>query len=456
MSSAVSWTLYVLVISALFGVGALLLERAARLLRGPGRWGWIVALVGSVLVPFWSLFDVTPAPAVTGFPVLSLPGLTVGGSSGVTFDVTGYAAGVWAVLSGIVLILLASSFVALRRAARGWEERVCEETPVWVSETLGPAVLGLTRQRIVVPRWVLTLPEESRRLLLLHEREHARAGDARLVVLAYLAAVAFPWNPVVWWQVGRLRHAIEMDCDARVLRRGGSIRSYGALLLTVGGRRSGQPLLAAAFGERSTRLEQRIRTLLEHTNPRRCLRGLLYGGVGLLLLTSAYCVRDPVEQQVASSDAESARMPARLTGSEGRDSGAAVQAPSRKRRKASGADPGKPQEGASLQRKVGEQPSFTPMTQRPELLDLNGVQQALADNYPPALRDAGIGGRTLIWFLIDETGVVRKTQLKESSGRAELDSAALRLASQLRFRPAENDGVPVPVWVEIPVQFEAR
>jgi protein TonB len=96
------------------------------------------------------------------------------------------------------------------------------------------------------------------------------------------------------------------------------------------------------------------------------------------------------------------------------------------------------------------------MTQRPELVNLAEVSQALVENYPPVLRDGGIGGRVVVWFLIDETGAVRRTQVSRTSGRGELDEAALRVARQMRFTPAENRGTRVPVWVEIPILFQAK
>jgi outer membrane biosynthesis protein TonB len=36
------------------------------------------------------------------------------------------------------------------------------------------------------------------------------------------------------------------------------------------------------------------------------------------------------------------------------------------------------------------------------------VQRALERNYPPLLRDAGIGGTPVVWFFIDENGRVLK------------------------------------------------
>lgn len=101
-------------------------------------------------------------------------------------------------------------------------------------------------------------------------------------------------------------------------------------------------------------------------------------------------------------------------------------------------------------------PTFTPMTVRPELRNASTVQAALVRNYPPLLRDAGIGGSPVVWFFIDEGGKVIKTQLSKSSGYTALDEAALKVADIMQFSPAFNRDKKVPVWVEIPVVFTAK
>ena len=58
-----------------------------------------------------------------------------------------------------------------------------------------------------------------------------------LIAAAAWAVALFPWNPALWLIVKRLRLAIEIDCDARVLAgRRSDVRDYGMLLLTVGSR----------------------------------------------------------------------------------------------------------------------------------------------------------------------------------------------------------------------------
>src|SRR5690606_39266273 len=130
-----------------------------------------------------------------------------------------------------------------------WREAEVDGEPVLLSADIGPAVVGMRRARIVMPAWVLGIDRELRRLLLLHEREHMRARDPQLLLAGLMLVAVLPWNPFVWLQFLRLRLAIEVDCDARVLRTSRDARGYGALLLEVGRQRSGGAALALAFGE---------------------------------------------------------------------------------------------------------------------------------------------------------------------------------------------------------------
>jgi len=114
---------------------------------------------------------------------------------------------------------------------------------------------------------------------------------------------------------------------------------------------------------------------------------------------------------------------------------------------------GKPVEGEV---DISEAPVFTPYTVRPELKNRDAVARALERYYPPLLRDAGIGGTVVVWFFIDENGVVRKFQIKQSSGHKALDDAALRVADIMQFSPAMNMDKRVPVWIEIPITFTTR
>jgi protein TonB len=98
-------------------------------------------------------------------------------------------------------------------------------------------------------------------------------------------------------------------------------------------------------------------------------------------------------------------------------------------------------------------PAFTPMTVRPQILNVPEVQREMQRQYPTILRDAGIGGTVQVDFFIDTNGRVGNAFVNTSSGHQQLDDAALRVAETYRFRPAQNRDQIVPVWVTFPITF---
>lgn len=109
------------------------------------------------------------------------------------------------------------------------------------------------------------------------------------------------------------------------------------------------------------------------------------------------------------------------------------------------------------QTNVSDQPAFTPYEVKPELRNRAAFARELERNYPPMLRDAGIGGTVLLWVRIDETGAVRETRLITSSGYDALDQLAQDLMRETaRFSPALNRDQRVAVWIQLPVTFQTR
>ena len=100
---------------------------------------------------------------------------------------------------------------------------------------------------------------------------------------------------------------------------------------------------------------------------------------------------------------------------------------------------------------ISAQPTFTPFTVAPSILNRNDVIRAMEREYPPLLRDAGIGGTVKVYFFIDEEGTVKDHRIDESSGHQQLDEAALKVAAIYRFSPALNRDKKVPVWPEVSI-----
>jgi hypothetical protein len=99
------------------------------------------------------------------------------------------------------------------------------------------------------------------RMTVLHESEHLSARDPQLLLAALSCVVLMPWNLPLWWLLRRLRAAVEIDCDSRVLRSGEDVVAYGRTLLEVATSHARTPLLAPALIEPTTQLERRIRLL---------------------------------------------------------------------------------------------------------------------------------------------------------------------------------------------------
>ena len=101
-------------------------------------------------------------------------------------------------------------------------------------------------------------------------------------------------------------------------------------------------------------------------------------------------------------------------------------------------------------------PVFTPMTVPPKLLNRDEVNAAVSRAYPAELRDAGIGGTSIVWMLLDSTGVVQKAQVHKSSGYPLLDRAAMKVIPAMKWAPAELSKEKTTVWLQVPIVFKVN
>ncbi len=97
---------------------------------------------------------------------------------------------------------------------------------------------------------------------------------------------------------------------------------------------------------------------------------------------------------------------------------------------------------------------LVPWTSAPELANRAEVARLLKSLYPPALRDAGLGGTTMVAFLVDIHGVVREIRVARGSTHRELDQATVEVVRAMRFRSARNRDCAVPFFVQIPITWK--
>jgi len=280
------WIVYCLVVSALLAVVAAGADEFLTRRRRPARAVWLLAIIASLLIPATTLLlqQRPPAPIAGAgeahiasgilerlrdrerveqerhdIPLLArVPHLRA--PQWIAAD----PIVVWLIIDCIAVATVRVAFdsISLFRERRRWRTAVVDDEQVFVSAMLGPAIVGLVQQAIVVPDWVSTLSADERKLMLAHEREHLRARDGLLSAGGLLAALVMPWSPAIWWMFRRLRTAIEVDCDRRVLRAFPDVASYGNLLVDVAARATDRSALTiTGFSERASTLARRIRAM---------------------------------------------------------------------------------------------------------------------------------------------------------------------------------------------------
>jgi TonB-dependent SusC/RagA subfamily outer membrane receptor len=286
----IAWMLYCGLVAALIGLAARAAESLARAAGYRMRWVWLGALL---LTSFLSTTSAVRRFGTARAAVIVAPSGSSSAAIG-SADATwserlqlvaarvqdaldrslGYAASAidrrvpapyaavsWLAISLLLTMVFGTILHRFKRARRRWPLERIEDVSVRVSPSVGPIVVGVVRPEIVVPRWLLHRAVDEQRLAVAHEQEHLRARDPLALGLGWLAIVAMPWSPAVWYMVSRLRLTIELDCDARVLRRGAAPHAYGTLLIDVAQHAAPLTLSALGLADDSSQLHQRILAL---------------------------------------------------------------------------------------------------------------------------------------------------------------------------------------------------
>ncbi|MBN2030406.1 M56 family metallopeptidase [bacterium] len=109
----------------------------------------------------------------------------------------------------------------------------------------------------------------------------------------------------------------------------------------------------------------------------------------------------------------------------------------------------------SLQEIDENRPVFVEYDEPPEPVGgYRGIQEKIV--YPDIAKKAGVEGRVMIQALIDENGNVVNTVVMQSLGSSGYDEAAAEAIKTVEWKPAKRDGVPVKVWIAVPVDFQLQ
>lgn len=195
------------------------------------------------------------------------------------------AAAVWLTVGGALAGCSLVQYTVLRRKLR---EAVLYRGEILLSDKIRtPFVMGVLSPKIYLP-W--DTPQEERRFIIAHERQHIHRGDPLWKLLGYLALCVHWFNPLVWLAFFLGGKDMEMSCDEAVLNRlGEGIRAdYSQALLRLATHKrliAGMPL---AFGEGETK--GRVRNMARWRRPKVWVSGIC---AVLCLAVLAVCALNP-------------------------------------------------------------------------------------------------------------------------------------------------------------------
>ncbi|MCS4037044.1 M56 family metallopeptidase [Salinibacter ruber] len=277
-----------------------------------------------------------------------------------------------------------------------------------------PMTLGGRRPTVLVPERLAAAPDKLR-MTLHHELVHVRRWDDCAQLLERFVAALFAAHPLV----GRLRRQIgearERACDAAVLDDGETPAGEYARLLTAFADRASSPRLSAlSLSESPSSLIDRLsamRSSMPSFLTSRAALGTALVAVGLTLTLGVVACSDSVGP---SSSPEEATESSPSTAADDDEVYMVVDDP-------------------------------------PELVGgMKALQQSV--EYPEVAREAGLEGRVIVQFVVDEEETVTNLRVTQGVDKV-LDEAAIEAVEEQTFTPGRQDGEPRKVQMSLPVTF---
>jgi TonB family protein len=287
--------------------------------------------------------------------------------------------------------------------------RVCAAATTAVPVTLGG------RQPVILVPERLTESPDAFRMTLRHELVHIRRWDDVAQFVERIVAAVFAVHPLVGRLRRRIDQARERACDAAVLDDGQTpAGDYARLLATFadgsGPRRLGALSLSESPSSLKDRLSAMNSSIPSLLSSRTALVATLLAG-GLALTLGVVACSDSVAPST-SPEAPTATESSATT---------------------------------------DDEEVFMVVEDPPELVGgMEALQEAVS--YPEMAKEAGIEGRAIVQFVVDENGNVTDPTVTRGAHEL-LNEAAIEAVKEQEFNPGKQRGEPVKVQMSIPVTF---
>ena len=378
---------------------------------------WRGVALACLVLPLVAIVD----PRAPGAGMASFPLSLAGAQSVAVPDVVPGAAGIvwWLLCAGALARLgwLCAGALRLRQLRRRSRRVVLtpdletirsEMAPraeVRVTcEMAQPAGFGLRRPVVLLPEGFFAMDPQAQRTVACHELLHVARRDWPWIVVEEIARALFWFHPAIWWLVERIQESREQLVDRLVLARIPSKRAYMAALLACAD--GGRPHALATAVLRKRHLRSRLRKLAKE--PVMSRTRLVWTTAVLVCVMS------------------------------GAMAGAVVALPL-----------GWPI-GATLhpqQAVDGNAPGVT----------LPKVVSEVKPQYTPEAMHARIEGTVAMKTIVGTDGMPADITITKSlDTKYGLDKQAVTALSQWRFEPGLKDGKPVPVSIEVTMEFRLK
>jgi len=413
-----SWMLFASVTAALFGAAALAAAHGASVARRPTRAIWIAAFAASVAWPLAALvLSLRGGDRGAALPLLELTALagepralaTQSWMSDSAAALDPLLIGLWMVATVALLVRLTRAWLALKRRRASWRQHVIEGIGVRLSADAGPAVIGIRSMDIVVPEWALVLEPQLLRMVLSHEEEHRRRHDPRILFITSVIVALAPWNPALWWFAHRLRLAMELDCDARVLASHVDRDRYGLLLMLLAQYPESRTTRSApALTNPTSNLERRIIAMRRITPKLVRARLAVFSTIAAVMITVACSVDSP--------------------------------------------DAVKPSKEVAAAGPVNDTTAFFEYQVEQPVTFANGNP---VPRYPEALERARVAGVVIVQFVVNTEGRPEMNTFEVLKSSNDLFTQSVKeVLPNTRFVPAEVGGHEVRQLVQMPFGFK--
>ena len=279
-----------------------------------------------------------------------------------------------------------------------------------------PMTLGGLRPTILVPERLVDATEELR-MTLCHELVHIRRWDDLAQLAERIVAAVFAVHPLV----GRLRRQIaearERACDVAVLDDEETpAGDYARLLTAFADGTSAHRLGALSLSESPSSLTDRLsamRSSMPSFLSSRLALGSVLVTVGLALTLGVVACSDSVGPSPTTDDPPTAASPSSAATDDGE--------------------------------------VYMVVENQPELVGgMKALQKSVT--YPEMAKEAGIEGRVIVQFIVDEEGNVTNPEVIRGAHTL-LNKAALEAVKGQEFKPGRRDGEPVKIQMSLPVTF---